>query len=185
MLDFWITEYCIYETIFRNTLWFLKRKKKKENLALARLEFQHCENLSFFSGCTSACTDSSRFSPRWLTESIYIFSCYLFFSPCNMFLSANIRPALWSRGWHLVSQWGANLPHCSHGDGCACVHHISLLQEAVIVALCRVQEFKWKERVCCEGAAFTPLPSGCACRKHMASLWVELGATEASSPGET
>lgn len=171
MFDFVITEcWMSGESILQYAL-ILKKKNRKKIWVLAKLEFLHCELVGHQPELTTPDLEPHA------SQNIFFFSyvTLFLFSPCDMFSSADIRPALGSRGWHLVSQRGAILLHCSHGDGCACVHHISLLQAAVIVALCRVQESKWKGRRCCEWTALTPLPSGCACGMHMASLWIELG----------
>lgn len=86
-----------------------------------------------------------------------------------MFLSADIRPALGAV---------ADIWCCSRGPTCSIVATVMaapvssipqlFVTRAVIVALCRLQEFKRKGRMCCEWAACPPLPSGCACRMHMA-----------------
>lgn len=54
----------------------------------------------------------------------YFFFCILFIF---YVLVSRHPPSAGGRGWHLVLQQGANLLHCSHGDGCACVLHTTSL----------------------------------------------------------
>lgn len=82
-----------------------------------------------------------RFRATWLRGGNFL-DVFFFSFPQPQNVLADI-PSTQGHGWHLVSQQGVYLLHCSHGDGCICVlHTLRFLTRNCNCGCFQGQEFK-------------------------------------------